>query len=141
MKIFGDNNFGGYAIIELMVVIAIMGALTSIAIPEYSSYREKARAAHCLANRYHIEMAERAYFLEYIKPNLKIDDLSTCPSEGVYLWIVSDPNDPHYPKLGCSIHFWPEQLTPSESGKDKGKEMGKKKDKKKDKKKEKDNKK
>jgi len=130
MKTLKNNNSGGFILIELMVVIAIMGALASIAIPRYSSYRDKARAASCLANRYHIEMAERAYFLEHNEPNLRIDDLWSCPSDGVYVWLISDANDPDYPKVGCSIHLWP-----SEGGKDKDKDKKKKKDRKKDKKK------
>jgi len=89
--------------------------------PAYSSYRLEALTAHCLANRYQIEMTERAYFLEHNEPNPQIDDLSTCPSDGVYIWIISDPNDLDYPRVGCSIHFWPVQPTPSEGGKDKGK--------------------
>lgn len=130
MKTLKNNNSGGFILIELMVVIAIMGALASIAIPRYSSYRDKARAASCLANRYHIEMAERAYFLEHNEPNLRIDDLWSCPSDGVYVWLISDANDSDYPKVGCSIHLWP-----SEGGKDKDKDKKKKKDRKKDKKK------
>jgi len=113
MKIFRNKNSEGYSLIEMMVVIAIIGALTSLAIPEYSSYRDKARAAHCLANRYHIEMDERAYILEHNKPNLEIDDLLSCPSDGEYIWIISDPNNPDYPKVGCSIHFWPAYSPPT----------------------------
>ena len=127
MKMLRNNNAGGFTLLELMVVIAIIGALTSIAIPKYSSYRDKASAANCLANRYHIEMTERAYFLEHNEPNPQIDVLWTCPSDGVYIWIISDPNDLDYPRVGCSIHFWPVQPTPSKGGKGKGK--GKKKDK------------
>lgn len=130
MKTLKNNNSGGNTLLELMVVMAIIGALASIAIPGYSSYREKARAVHCLANRYQIEMTEREYFLEHNETNLKIDDLWKCLSDGVYIWIVSDPNDPDYPRVGCSLHFWP-----SEGGKDKDKDKKKKKDRKKDKKK------
>ena len=114
------NNSEGFTLLELMVVIAIIGALASIAMPQYASYTVKARAAHCLANRYHIEMDERAYFLDHDVPNLKIDDLWSCPSGGEYVWLISDPNDSDYPKIGCSIHFWP-----SEDGKDKEKEKKK----------------
>ena len=107
MKTLKSSNLAGFTIIELLMVFVMVGALTSIAIPQYASYSVKARAAHCLANRYHIEMDERKYFLDHDSPSLKIDDLYKCPCGGEYVWLVSDPNDPDYPKVGCSIHFWP----------------------------------
>ncbi len=106
MKTLKGNNSAGFTLIELLTVFVIIGALASIAIPQYASYTAKARAAHCLANRYNIEMDESAYFLANDSPSLKIDDLYKCPSGGEYVWLISDPNDPGYPKIGCSIHFW-----------------------------------
>ena len=99
------NNSEGFTFIELLMVFVIMGALASIAIPHYTGYKERAQVAQCEANRYHIEMEESAYYIEHNVPNLKIDDLFSCPSGGVYVWLVSDPDDPDYPKIGCSIHY------------------------------------
>ncbi len=107
MKTLKNNNYAGFTLIELLMVFVVIGALASIAIPQYASYGVKARAAHCLANRQNIEMAETAYFLDHDSPSLKIDDLYKCPGGGEYVWLISDPNDPDYPKVGCSIHFWP----------------------------------
>ncbi|MBW1643858.1 MAG: type II secretion system protein, partial [Deltaproteobacteria bacterium] len=104
MKAYG-NYSKGFTLLEVMVVIAIMGVLASIAMPQYLAYRQKAYAAHCTANRYHIEMIEREYFIEYDLANLIIDESYKCPSGGVYVWLVSDTNDPGYPKVGCSIHL------------------------------------
>jgi len=104
MKISRENIPLGFSLLEVMVAITIMGALASIAIPQYAAYREKARAASCLSNRHHIEMEERTYFLDHDVPNLEIDELYSCPSGGEYVWLISDPNDPDYPKIGCSIH-------------------------------------
>ena len=131
MKTLKSNNSGGFTIIELLTVFVIIGALASIAIPQYASYRVKAVAAHCLANRYNIEMAESAYFLDHDSPSLKIDDLYKCPSGGEYVWLISDPNDPGYPQIGCSIHFGgtedekDEDKDKDKNDKDKGKGKGK----------------
>jgi prepilin-type N-terminal cleavage/methylation domain-containing protein len=99
------NYSAGFTLIELLMVFVIIGALASIAIPHYAGYRERAMEAQCKANRYHIEMEEHAYFAENDKANLNIDDKYSCPSGGIYAWIVMDPLDPNYPQVGCSIHF------------------------------------
>ncbi|MFZ0451181.1 MAG: prepilin-type N-terminal cleavage/methylation domain-containing protein [Desulfatiglandaceae bacterium] len=99
------NYSAGFTLIELLMVFIIIGALASIAIPHYAVYREKALESQCKANRYHIEMEEYAYFAEKNKPNLKIDNKYSCPSGGIYAWLVMDPLDPNYPQVGCSRHF------------------------------------
>jgi Tfp pilus assembly protein PilE len=84
------NNYAGSALIELLMVFVIIGALASIAIPHYADYRVKALEAQCQANRYHIEMEEMAYFGEHGKPSLKINDKYSCPYGGTYVWLVMD---------------------------------------------------
>jgi type II secretory pathway pseudopilin PulG len=89
----------------MLMVFVIIGSLASIAIPHYADYTEKALAAKCQANRYHLEMEEQAYFIENDKTNMEIDDKYSCPSGGTYVWLVTDPDDPNYPQIGCSEHF------------------------------------
>lgn len=104
--IIGRDTRGGkgFTLLELMVVMFIIAALASIAIPRYAQYRQRAQAAVCLSNRYNIDMAESAHFLEQGEPGLAIDESYKCPSGGVYVWIISDPKDPGYPKVTCSVH-------------------------------------
>ena len=107
MKIMKNNISGGFTLLELMVVIAILGILTSIALPNFVSYRERAKATCCLTNRYQIENDERCYFMDNDERRKTIESPYSCPSGGVYLWLKdadSDPNDPDYLKVVCSIH-------------------------------------
>ena len=93
----------GYILIEIVVVMAIIVALLSIAIPRFAAYLETARAAACLSNRHNIEQDKIA--LNNDSPSLVIDNRYKCPSGGVYAWLVSEPSDPNYPRIGCSLHY------------------------------------
>jgi hypothetical protein len=79
--------------------------LASIAISQYAAYRKKAEAASCLSNRRNIEMDETSYYLENNTPKLEMSGIYTCPSGGVYVWLVSTPQNEHYPRVGCSMHY------------------------------------
>ena len=50
---------------ELLAVLIIIGALTAIAIPVFSSSTDEASAVICKTNQYNFRVAEEAYNLMY----------------------------------------------------------------------------
>lgn len=54
----------GFTLIELMIVIAIIGILAAIAIPQFSAYRERGFVASMQADANSIRVAEEAYFVD-----------------------------------------------------------------------------
>jgi type II secretory pathway pseudopilin PulG len=99
------NRISGFMLLELLIVIALLAALISIAVPSYVAYTEIARAASCLSNRHNIEQDKRTAYLNNDVPSLVIDNRYKCPSGGVYAWLVSDTADLNYPRIGCSLHY------------------------------------
>ena len=55
------NDFRGVTLIEVMMVIAIISVVCSIALPHYMRYLGRAKAVACLANRYHAEQEYVAF--------------------------------------------------------------------------------
>jgi len=54
----------GFTLIELMIVVAIIGILAAIAIPQFSSYRQQAFNAAAESNLRNIITAEETYFVD-----------------------------------------------------------------------------
>ncbi len=55
----------GFSVVELLVVGAILGILALIAIPQYSSYRERAYNSAALADLKHVAAAQESFFAEH----------------------------------------------------------------------------
>lgn len=67
----------GFSLIELMVVIAIMGILTALAIPVYSSYIEKADLTDATTTLANINQDIAQTKLKLFNRNLLKDDLDS----------------------------------------------------------------
>jgi len=58
------RNQKGFTLIELMIVVAIIGILAAIAIPQFAAYRERGYVASMQADCDAIRIAEEAYFVD-----------------------------------------------------------------------------
>jgi prepilin-type N-terminal cleavage/methylation domain-containing protein len=71
------GNEKGFTLIELMIVVAIIGILAAIAIPQFSAYRERAYIASMKADCHSIKIAEEAYFVDNDSYTTTYDNLKT----------------------------------------------------------------
>jgi len=55
----------GFTLIELMIVIAIIGILAAIAIPQFSAYRQRSYNAAAQADLRNATTAQEAYFVDW----------------------------------------------------------------------------
>jgi len=65
LKKFRTSSEKGFTLIELMIVVAIIGILAAIAIPNFMNYQCKAKQSEVKSNLGNIRTAQEAYFAEY----------------------------------------------------------------------------
>jgi len=58
------RNQKGFTLIELMIVVAIIGILAAIAIPQFAAYRERAFIASMKGDCNSVRTGEEAYFAD-----------------------------------------------------------------------------
>jgi prepilin-type N-terminal cleavage/methylation domain-containing protein len=94
------SSLGGFTLVEIMIVIAIIGLLCAIAIPNYVKARANSQANACINNLRQIDGAVQQYAIENgrhvgdtvnyptdLTPYIKLNSASSipgCPAGGTY---------------------------------------------------------
>lgn len=62
---YGRNSQAGFSLIELMIVVAIIGILTTIAVPNFNRFQAKARQSEAKSQLAAIYAAEKSFYAEW----------------------------------------------------------------------------
>ena len=65
----------GFTLIELMIVIAIIGILAAIAIPQFSAYRQRSYNSSANADLRNAATAQEAYYVDHMTYTSAVGDL------------------------------------------------------------------
>lgn len=90
-----DNNEGGFTLIELMIVVAIIGIISAIAYPSYQGYVERGIRADTMTEMQNIatEIESRKLAQGRYSNDLITGLGSSYPQEGTALYTISfSPN-------------------------------------------------
>jgi len=70
LKMFRKGNQKGFTLIELLIVVAIIGILAAIAIPQFASYRQKAFNSAAQSDLKNTKTNLEAFYADYYEyPN------------------------------------------------------------------------
>jgi type IV pilus assembly protein PilA len=101
MKGLISNDTSGFTLVELMVVVAIIGILASVAIPNYNRFQAKSRQSEAKVNLAAIYTAEKAYAVEMSTYSGCLNSIGFTP-DGYSNVGAALANTRHYYAVGLS---------------------------------------
>jgi len=86
------NRKDGFTLIELMIVVAIIGILAAIAIPQFASYRQRAQDSAAKSALKNLATAQENYYAEHNTYTDAIGDLTFEPEDTITVSLSATTN-------------------------------------------------
>ena len=115
------RNKQAFTLVELMIVIAVIGILAGLALPNFHTIRERARQSKCFEQTALLTRTAEVYYIEKKVYPESLENLTSyvhgksvfhCPSDGIYAPLsgsgIGADNGLVYfcSKHGCASSTW-----------------------------------